>query len=238
MSTGLQPPRRRSRAARLHRPLRARRPAPEPSQLPHPDLCYHVPDAAPAFESRPASAQAPAPMRNPDGGLLFGADLQLREGETLLTGFCDGAAGSYGCVLAGGREYDIVRGRRFGWDYSLQERDSASRACQLVPFHLRGGGHLIGTASQVTLRGVPLRVGRWVLEGDAGWRVLARVRNVTAREREQGWPHAAGLRGPLEVRLSGLSCLGVSSELPLLLAFGCWIAVQWQLCSTGSGGGG
>jgi hypothetical protein len=42
-------------------------------------------------------------------GLVYGVDRQLREGGIVLTGFDDSDAGSYGCIVIGGREYEIVR---------------------------------------------------------------------------------------------------------------------------------
>jgi hypothetical protein len=43
-----------------------------------------------------------------------------------------------------------------------------------------------------------------------------------------------------EVRLDGFHSLGVSQEVPMLLAFGCWLLVQWEsivvIAPSGAGG--
>jgi hypothetical protein len=43
-----------------------------------------------------------------------------------------------------------------------------------------------------------------------------------------GWSRSGGFVRSREVRLDGLHSLGVSQEVPMLLAFGCWLLVQWE----------
>lgn len=151
--------------------------------------------------------------------LVYGVNRQLRDGDVVLAGF-DADVGSYGGLLVGGREYEIARRGATGWHFYLVERGADVQACEYVPARVFfRGGRLVSGCAPVTLRGVPLRWGKWSFTSEAGWQVRA---TLVTREKLLGLKHG------LEVRLDSLHSPGASQDVLMLLAFACWIVVRRQ----------
>jgi hypothetical protein len=123
---------------------------------------------------------------------------------------------------------------------------------------------LLGERASVSLRGAALRPNRWSFASDAGWQIDARVVNTRRSRFGEGWkqwrlwfaskaedenptpPNSepeVEVKSPkplgwFEVELEDLPLVYVSPELSMLLAFGCWLLVEWRSMPLAIGGGG
>jgi hypothetical protein len=189
------------------------------------------------------------------GGLVYGADYHLRNGEEVLAGFREG--GPYGRIVVGDRDYEIAHRGRKGWHFRLVERESGEDICEYDPYPLVRGGRFHGSCGLVKLRGVPLRVRRWAFASESGWRMDAEVSDIRAfrgffeglREGSREWRERSrlrreGLTSPpsagddaaaaepkamshYQVELRG-SDFPMTPDASMLLAFGCWILAERQ----------
>jgi hypothetical protein len=154
--------------------------------------------------------------------LVCGVDCFLRDGERVLAGFRD--EGAYGRILLGGGEYDIADGAHT-WDHVLNGRPSGEQIYEFVPFHVRPGGHILGSGLRVTVAVPPFRE-YWLLRSESGWRVRARPRNVRS-EGSRAF-HQKGKVIGHEIHLDEDPRAEASFDV-LPLAFACWIVRQEDL---------
>jgi hypothetical protein len=148
----------------------------------------------------------------------------------VIAGFEHDEHGGFGCIVIGERRYEIVRDEPRGWHFRLLETDSRTETCEFARFRLRRGGKLTAREQVVTLRGRPLSPDRWTFASDAGWQIKAHSRPVG----ELTLAHAGRMQltmgqiaGAVEVRLGGAE-VAIFGSSALLLAFGCWILVEWE----------
>jgi hypothetical protein len=177
--------------------------------------------------------------------LRFDADGRLLQDEKVLASVDWADDGSFARIAVGDREYDLVRKKRTGWHFSAVPLAGGDAVCEFLPHQLHRGGRLKAGSTTLQLHGHPLHKDRWWFEGDGGLKIEA-VATLPLDGRtadEARVARVAGVRGGaqrLEVDLELQESLGVLHDAPLLLAFGCWLIVQWDtfpMLVAGGGGG-
>jgi hypothetical protein len=154
--------------------------------------------------------------------LAYRGDRRLTEGVRLLADFDARADGSYGRVTAAGIEYEILRRHRRGWDFFLEESPSGACVCTYAPFRIGRGGSLACEHAESVLRGVPLRPHRWSYVDEDDWEAAIRV----ARR----YPEP-------ELSLEAAKPLPAGTRSAAVLAFCCWLIVEWESLQLPGGGG-
>jgi hypothetical protein len=160
--------------------------------------------------------------------LLYSFDDRLLDGERELVSL-DSTVGPFGRFTCPEGEYDIARRKRSGWHMELNDLRTSEQTCEFRPNLFRRGGRLLGAEGTARLGWRPL--------GPSHWRFKAQGARV------QATAHPAvisghGALGRLEVRLqSADEWVGAPPIHALILAFGCWLIVQWETeVSPASGG--
>lgn len=151
--------------------------------------------------------------------LSYTADGRLLDGERELVRLQ--AEGSFGVLSDSSGEYELIRRRRSGWHMELTDRRTGQRAGEFIPHRIGRGGRLRSADGQIRLRGRLLRPNHWRFRAADGARVNARAHAVRM-------PGRGGVRR-LEVRLDTEEWLGTPPIAPLMLAFGCWLIVRWEM---------
>lgn len=162
--------------------------------------------------------------------LRFGADGRLSQGETILASVDWADDGSFARIVVRDSEYDIVRKQHTGWHFVVVALTDGGAVCEFMPHQLHRGGRLKSDGTTVQLCGHPLHEDKWSFTGEGGLRIEARAK-----------PLSDGIRASssrVEVDLEVEESLGVLPNAPLMLAFGCWLIVQWDTFPVLVAGGG
>ncbi len=119
-------------------------------------------------------------------------------------------------LTCGGREYGIYRTKKHGWHYAVKASEDDRLVCEFEPFRVLRGGRLRTGSAVLKLHGRPLRSKSWRFTSDAGARIEV-ASKLSPRERSK-------FRLTLRVEDS----LAPIPEAPIVLAFGCWLALNWE----------
>ncbi len=174
--------------------------------------------------------------------MRFDADGQLLQDEKVLARVDYADDGSFARIVVEEREYDIVRKHRTGWHFSVVPVAGGDAVCEFLPHQLHRGGRLKSGTSTLQLHGHPLHKDRWRFEGDGGLKIEAvATLPLDGSAADGAGERLARIRGAperLEVDLEARESLGVLQDAPLLLAFGCWLILQWDTFPMQVAGGG
>ena len=157
--------------------------------------------------------------------LLYTFDDRLLDGERQLVGL-DSTVGPFGRFSSPEGEYDIARRKPTGWHLELNDSRTSEQTCEFRPNLFRRGGRMRGAEGTPRLKGRPLGPSHWLF--------------ATQGARVEATAHPALIDGQttgrLEVRLQSDEWVGAPPIAPLILAFGCWLIVQWEIEGSRSGG--
>jgi hypothetical protein len=123
-------------------------------------------------------------------------------------------------ILWRGREYDIVRTKRRGWNYAVQAREDQSIACEFKPLRIRRGGRLRSASCMLQLRGRLVRRTRWRMTSEDGQRI------DLISKLDRGDPFKFRLLVRAQDSIAPLPD-------PIVLLLACWLAVNWENAPTG-----
>jgi hypothetical protein len=175
--------------------------------------------------------------------MRFDTNGRLLENEKVLASVDWTDDGSFARIVVGDGNYDIIRKKRTGWHFSVVPLAGGDAVCEFLPHQLHRGGRLKSGLSTLQLHGHPLHNDQWWFEGDGGLKIeaVAIPPSEPPTVDEAGGARLARGRGVverLEVDLEVQESLDVLHDAPLLLAFGCWLIVQWDTFPMQVAGGG
>jgi hypothetical protein len=166
--------------------------------------------------------------------LIFGIDGILRDGDRELARVEPGNERAYARVSSGSRTYDIARKGREGWHFSLLDPSGARTLAEFRPARLGRGGVIAGENLTMHLRSHLLKARHWTISSPEG--MSAAIACATGLERVS--PDGASrvvvtpTRRP-ELVLSELGEATTHEGAAPMLAFACWLIVEWELMPSG-----
>ena len=155
--------------------------------------------------------------------ILLASDGQLRSNNRVLARIEKGEEGSFARVIVEEAKYEVIRGKRSGWGFVLVRLLNRDVMCEFSPFHIRRGGRLRWGSSAIGLRSDIFRPRRWYFTVEGRRSVSVDVGAVRGGTR-------AGTEN-IEMRLCVEQTIQMVPEILSIIAFGCWLIVQWEATS-------
>lgn len=161
--------------------------------------------------------------------MVYGLDGQLRQDEVVVARVVAGEPNTFGRVVVGDSEYDIIRFKRSGWHFAMVRPSTDIAVCEFLPFRVRRGGCLRSENVKTELRQRSLRLQQqWYLKMEDGHNVLMDTRiERGGRFSNKG----------IEVRLCVEQAMRVDLNALVVLIFSCWLVAQWEVTPVQASGG-
>jgi hypothetical protein len=161
--------------------------------------------------------------------LVFGVDGSLRDGEKEIASVREADGPEFARVSVGNGKGEIVRRRRHGWRYQLVDARGERVICDFRPLLLRRGGTLSTPGQAMELRVHLLRSRGWSmsLAGQPDIRAIARPGRI-GDDGVKGWRRITVSGIPRELVLTAEEMISLHEETRWMLAFGCWLVLQWE----------
>jgi hypothetical protein len=157
----------------------------------------------------------------PDGGLFEG------ERELARVATQDGAP--YPLIAAGTRSYEIARAKNTGWDFHVLEHPGSHELCKFDLARFGRGGVVVGAETSMRLRARGWGKVAWTisLDGPARIAVTRALPSGVVVDGRRRITLGSGI--PPQLSLATDGDLVFNDGLAAMLAFVCWLIVQWEM---------